>query len=44
MEKNDIAAVLDEIATLLELTGENPFKMEHMNLVRRMFRGLREGN
>jgi len=27
MEKSDIAAVLDEIATLLELTGENPFKI-----------------
>ena len=27
MEKADIAAVLDEIATLLELTGENPFKI-----------------
>lgn len=27
MEKSAIAAVLDEIATLLELTGENPFKI-----------------
>ena len=27
MEKNDIAAVLDEIATFMELTGENPFKI-----------------
>ncbi len=27
MAKSDIAAVLDEIATLLELTGENPFKI-----------------
>ena len=27
MAKSEIAAVLDEIATLLELTGENPFKI-----------------
>jgi DNA polymerase (family 10) len=27
MEKSAIASVLDEIATLLELTGENPFKI-----------------
>ena len=27
MSKADIAAVLDEIATLMELTGENPFKI-----------------
>src|SRR5215470_17089582 len=27
MTKNDIAAVLEEIATLLELKGENPFKI-----------------
>ena len=27
MEKNDIASVLDEIATFMELTGENPFKI-----------------
>ncbi|TSA32931.1 MAG: histidinol-phosphatase, partial [Opitutales bacterium] len=27
LEKNDIAAVLDEIATLMELMGENPFKI-----------------
>ena len=27
MEKNDIAGVLDEIATFMELTGENPFKI-----------------
>ena len=27
MEKSAIAAVLDEIATFLELTGENPFKI-----------------
>ena len=27
MEKSDIAGVLDEIATFMELTGENPFKI-----------------
>jgi len=27
MAKSEIAAVLDEIATLMELTGENPFKI-----------------
>jgi DNA polymerase/3'-5' exonuclease PolX len=27
MAKSEIAAVLDEIATLLELMGENPFKI-----------------
>ena len=27
MEKSDIATVLDEIATFMELTGENPFKI-----------------
>ena len=27
LEKNNIAAVLDEIATLMELMGENPFKI-----------------
>src|SRR5207302_4607261 len=26
MEKNEVAAILDEIATLLELQGENPFR------------------
>ena len=26
MDKNDVAAILDEIATLLELQGENPFR------------------
>jgi DNA polymerase (family X) len=27
MDKGEIAGILDEIATLLELTGENPFKI-----------------
>jgi DNA polymerase (family 10) len=27
MDKSEIAGILDEIATLLELTGENPFKI-----------------
>ena len=26
MEKAEVAAILDEIATLLELQGENPFR------------------
>jgi DNA polymerase/3'-5' exonuclease PolX len=32
MEKNDIARVLDEIATFMELTGENPVSYTHLTL------------
>jgi DNA polymerase (family X) len=37
MTKNDVAAVLEEIATLLELKGENPFKIRaYANAARSM--------
>jgi len=42
MEKNDIAAVLDEIATLLELTGENPFKIRAYSAGARILENLTE--
>ena len=42
MERNDIAAVLDEIATLLELTGENPFKIRAYSSGARVLEGLAE--
>jgi DNA polymerase/3'-5' exonuclease PolX len=32
MEKNDIASVLDEIATFMELTGENSVSYTHLTL------------
>ena len=42
MAKSEIAAVLDEIATLLELTGENPFKIRAYSSGARTLEGLTE--
>jgi len=42
MEKNDIAAVLDEIATFMELTGENPFKIRAYSAGARILENLTE--
>jgi DNA polymerase (family 10) len=42
MEKNDIAAVLDEIATFMELTGENPFKIRAYSAGARTLENLTE--
>jgi DNA polymerase (family 10) len=42
MEKSDIAGVLDEIATLLELTGENPFKIRAYSGGARILENLTE--
>jgi DNA polymerase (family 10) len=42
MAKSEIAAVLDEIATLLELTGENPFKIRAYSAGARTLEGLTE--
>ncbi|MFM7397583.1 MAG: DNA polymerase/3'-5' exonuclease PolX [Verrucomicrobiota bacterium] len=42
MEPKDIAAVLDEIATLLELTGENPFKIRAYSAGARALESLPE--
>jgi DNA polymerase (family 10) len=42
MEKGAIAAVLDEIATLLELTGENPFKIRAYSSGARTLENLTE--
>ncbi|MFM7743581.1 MAG: helix-hairpin-helix domain-containing protein, partial [Verrucomicrobiota bacterium] len=42
MEKADIAAVLDEIATLMELTGENPFKIRAYSGGARILENLTE--
>ncbi|MFM9147323.1 MAG: histidinol-phosphatase, partial [Verrucomicrobiota bacterium] len=42
MEKGAIAAVLDEIATLLELTGENPFKIRAYSSGARILENLTE--
>jgi DNA polymerase (family 10) len=42
MEKNDIASVLDEIATFMELTGENPFKIRAYSAGARILENLTE--
>lgn len=42
MEKNDIAAVLDEIAMFMELTGENPFKVRAYSAGARILENLTE--
>lgn len=42
MEKNDIAGVLDEIATFMELTGENPFKIRAYSAGARILENLTE--
>ncbi|MGA0132846.1 MAG: DNA polymerase/3'-5' exonuclease PolX [Opitutales bacterium] len=42
MEKGAIAAVLDEIATLMELTGENPFKIRAYSAGARILENLTE--
>ena len=42
MEKSAIASVLDEIATLLELTGENPFKSRAYSIGARILETLTE--
>ncbi len=42
MEKNDIASVLDEIATFMELTGENPFKIRAYSASARILENMTE--
>ena len=42
MEKNDIASVLDEIATFMELTGENPFKIRAYSAGDRILENMTE--
>ena len=42
MEKNDIAGVLDEIATFMELTGENPFKIRAYSAAARILENMTE--
>jgi len=42
MAKSEIAAVLDEIATLLELMGENPFKIRAYSAGARTLESLTE--
>ena len=42
MEKNDIARVLDEIATFMELTGENPFKIRAYSAGARILENMTE--
>lgn len=42
MEKNDIASVLDEIATFMELTGENPFKIRAYSAGARILENMME--
>lgn len=42
MEKKDIAGVLDEIATFMELTGENPFKIRAYSAGARILENLTE--
>ena len=41
-EKNDIARVLDEIATFMELTGENPFKIRAYSAGARILENMTE--
>ena len=40
MDKSSIAAVLEEIGTLLELRGENPFKSRAYHNASRVIAGL----
>jgi DNA polymerase (family 10) len=40
MEKKDIAAVLDEMGTLLELQGANPFKSRAFHNASRAVEGI----
>ena len=42
MEKNDIAGILDEIATFMELTGENPFKIRAYSAGARILENMTE--
>ncbi len=42
MDKNKVADILDEIGTLLELKGENPFKTRAYGNAARTLRGLTE--
>jgi len=42
MDKNEVAAVLEEIGTLLELKGENPFKTRAYHNAVRVLEGLTE--
>ena len=42
MTKNDIAAVLEDIAVLLEFKGENPFKIRAYTTGARAIEGLEE--
>jgi len=42
MDKNQVADILDEIGTLLELKGENPFKTRAYGNAARTLRGLTE--
>jgi DNA polymerase (family 10) len=42
MDKKQVAAILEEIATLLELKGENPFKTRAYNNAARALEGLTE--
>ena len=42
MEKSDIAGVLDEIATFMELTGENPFKIRAYSAGARILENMTE--
>ena len=43
MTKNEIAEVLSEIATLLELQGENPFKIRAYQTGARALEAIEEG-
>ena len=40
MDKDQVAAVLEEIGTLLELQGENPFKTRAYHNAARTLEGL----
>ena len=42
MDKNQVADILEEIGTLLELKGENPFKTRAYGNAARALRGLTE--
>lgn len=42
MEKSDIASALDEIATFMELTGENPFKIRAYSAGARILENMTE--
>ena len=42
MEKSDIAGVFDEIATFMELTGENPFKIRAYSAGARILENMTE--